>query len=69
MMWQGLLEYTRIAWDIAKKEVDKETIYMDPNRDFNKMWGSHELLYHRDSSTRTIHWNIKVPNVVLVNHS
>lgn len=71
MILQRLLEYTRIAWDIANREVDKEAISTDPTRDYDKMWESHELLYHRDSSTRTIHWNTRVPNlglVIIVSH-
>ena len=43
---QGLLEYSNIALDIARNEVDKKPICTDLIGDYDKMWGSHKLLYH-----------------------
>lgn len=67
MIWQGLLEYTIIAWDITRKEAEKATIYGDVIGDYDNLWGGHKLLYHRNNN-RTMHWNTKPLDVGLVNH-
>ena len=37
MIWQGILEYARIAWDIACKEINKESNYDDTTEDFDQI--------------------------------
>jgi hypothetical protein len=37
MTWQSLLEYARIAWDNARKNVDKVAIYDDVIENFGKL--------------------------------
>lgn len=63
MIWQDILEYVKIA----RKEAEKGAICMDVLEDYDNMWGGQDLLYRRDT-TRTIHWNIRVLDVDLVNH-
>lgn len=67
MIWQGLLESARIAWDIAHKDGDRAATYDDMLENYDKIEGGNELLYHRDN-TKTMHWNITTPNVGTVNH-
>lgn len=43
MIWQGLLEYTIIAWDITRKEAEKTTIYGDVIGDYDNLWGGDKL--------------------------
>jgi F420-0:gamma-glutamyl ligase-like protein len=45
MTWQSLLEYARIAWDNARKNVDKVAIYDDVIENFGKLRGEKELLH------------------------
>ena len=67
MIWQGLLEFARIAWDIAHKDADRAATYDDMLGNYDKIGGGNELLYHINN-TKTMHWNITTPNVGLVNH-
>ena len=56
------------AWDAARKGAAKDISYEDTLRDYDKMWGGNELLHHR-CNTKTMHWNVKAPNIVFVNHA
>lgn len=67
MLWQCLLENARNAWKATHKETYKATNYTDMLGDYGKIWGGNKLLYH-NKNTRTMHWNVKAPNVGLVNH-
>lgn len=46
MIWQGLIEYARHAWDAARKEANNGTTHKDVLGDYDKIWGANELLYH-----------------------
>lgn len=65
LIQQSLLEYTKIAWETTQTSVDKVLIYDDVIGKYNEIWGGNELLYNRDN-TRSIHGNIKMPNIGLV---
>lgn len=67
MIWQSLLEYARILWDVACKDEDRASIYDDVIMNHDKLWGVEELLHHKDG-TNTLHWHIRAPNIGLVNH-
>ena len=67
VIWQGLHEYARNAWDVASKDVDQTTIYDDTLGNYHEIWGGNKLLYHGDN-TRTMHWRIRAPNMGLVDH-
>ena len=43
-------------------------MYDDLLGKFDKVWGRKELFYHIDS-TKTMHWNIRVPYIGLVRHA
>ena len=64
-IWQSILEYARIDWDVARKDTEKATIYDDPIGKYDKVWGRKELFCHRDN-TKTMHWNIRVPTMGLL---
>ena len=66
-IWPSILEYARIDQDIACKDVEISTMYTDPIGKYDK-WGKKELFYHGDN-TKTMHWNIRVPNVSFVRHA
>lgn len=38
-IWQSILEYSRIDWDVAHKDTEKATIYDDPIGKYDKVWG------------------------------
>lgn len=46
MTQQGILDYTKITWDIARKEVDKASNYDDMLGKFDQIWEGNENLYH-----------------------
>ena len=64
-VWQGGLDYAKIAWGKVLKDEDKASIYEDVLIKFDNDLGDNNLLYHR-SNTRKVTWNT---NVGIVNHA
>lgn len=62
VIWQGLLEYTKNAWDITHKDAEWVVIYDNALGKYGKIWGGNKLLCCRNN-TRSMHWNIRAPNV------
>ena len=67
MIWQGILEYARIAGDIGYKEANKATNYENILGNMIRYGKQNEIIYKRDN-TRTMRWNTKGPNMGLVRH-
>lgn len=44
MIWQGPLDYARIAWEKALKDSTREAIYDDALAKFDATWGGISLL-------------------------
>lgn len=61
-IWQSVFEYARIEWDIARKDIEKATMYDDPISKYDNVWGRKELFYHI-YNIGPMHWNIVVPKV------
>lgn len=45
--WIWLVEHNRIAWEIARKGVDKTTIYDDVIGNYDNIWGGHLITWLR----------------------
>lgn len=68
MIWQGLLEYAKHAWDITREDANGVVVYDNALGNYDRISGGNEPLYHKDN-TRMMHWNIRTPKMGLVNHT
>lgn len=66
-IWNGLLDYARIAWRKALNDSKTKAIGDDVLTKFHTIWGSNNLLYYRSNSE--LMWNNQAPCVGLVDHA
>lgn len=62
-IWQSLFEYVRIAWDMARKDVEKAIVYDDVFGNYDKPWGGSGLLYTKTTLGLCTSILIRAPNV------